>query len=123
MMTSMQGWRKTALVVASCVLIAAMVVLWLWVDLGTADGAASVIGASAGVVGLAYALISGTSAQQSGSTITVSKTGKATATSGGRANTGITMPGAGPGVQASASETGDAESDGSGEADTGIRLT
>ncbi|MFJ2154214.1 hypothetical protein ACIOHB_36350 [Streptomyces microflavus] len=119
----MQGWKKTALLAASCVLIVAMVVVWFWVDLGTADGIASVIGASAGVAGLAYALISSNGTQQTGPTLTVSKTGKATATGGGTANTGITMLGAGQQVQARTDETGDAESDGSGDANSGIRLT
>lgn len=122
-MTSMQGWKKTALLVASCGLIAAMVVVWVWVDLGTADGTASVIGASAGVVGLVYALISDNGTPQPGPVLTASKTGKVTATGGGTANTGITMLGAGSQVQASAQETGDVESDGSGDANTGIRLT
>lgn len=120
MMTSMQGWKRTALVVLSCVLIVAMVVVWVWVDLGAADGTASVIGASAGVAGLAYALVGNRA--PSGPTLTVARTGKATST-GGSANTGIGMPQAGGPVQASAEDTGDAQSDGSGDANTGIRLT
>ncbi|MEU9800789.1 hypothetical protein [Streptomyces sp. NPDC051000] len=118
----MQGWKRTALIVTSCALVAAMVIVWVVVDLGTADGTASVIGASAGVVGLVYALINSSSPAQ-GPTLTVTRTGKATTRGGGTANTGITMPAAGGQVSATAEDTGDTESDGPGEANTGIRLT
>ncbi|GGZ18156.1 hypothetical protein [Streptomyces nitrosporeus] len=118
----MQSWKRAALIAASVILIVAMVVVWVWVDLGTADGTASVVGASAGVVGLAYALLSG-NRTSSEPAIKVVRTGKATASGGGTANTGVTMPAASGGPRASAEDTGEAESDGSGDANTGIRLT
>ncbi|MFD5429708.1 hypothetical protein [Streptomyces sp. NPDC127084] len=118
----MQGWKKMVLMAASCVLIVAMVVVWVWADLGTADGIASVVGASAGVVGMAYALTSGNGAQP-GPVLTAVRTGKATTKGGGMANTGISMPAAGPQAQVSTDSTGDAESHGSGDANTGVHLT
>ncbi|MFG2220420.1 hypothetical protein ACGFN1_37425 [Streptomyces sp. NPDC048685] len=117
----MTGWKRMALIAASCVLIASMVAAWLWIDLGTADGVASVVGASAGVAGLAYAFIDGGSRQ--GSSLKATRTGKVTTTGGGTANTGISVPAAGPEVHASVDRTGDVESDGSGDANTGIQLT
>ncbi|MEU5417608.1 hypothetical protein [Streptomyces clavifer] len=123
MMAFMQGWKKTALIVTSCVLIIAMVSVWMWVDLGAADGTASVIGASAGLIGLTYALISGNSSQQTSPSLTVANTGKASAVSGSTANTGITLSATGGFAHVSAEETGDADSDGTGDANTGIRLS
>ncbi|MFG2173403.1 hypothetical protein ACGFMO_18895 [Streptomyces niveus] len=118
----MRGWKRTALIAGSCALIAAMVVVWTVVDLGTADGVASVVGASVGVVGIVYALIGG--AEQRPSTFRASRTGKSTARRGGASNTGITRTGSGGPVQASATDTGDAEADcdGSG-ANSGIQLS
>ncbi|WP_381797507.1 hypothetical protein [Streptomyces niveus] len=118
----MRGWKRTALIVGSCALIVAMVVVWMVVDLGTADGVASVVGASVGVLGIVYALIGG--AEQQPSSFRVTRTGKNTVRRGGKSNTGITRtgPGGGP-VQASATDTGDAEADGDGSgANSGIQI-
>ncbi|WP_405798368.1 hypothetical protein [Streptomyces sp. NBC_01506] len=117
----MRGWQRTALIVGSCALIVAMVVVWVVVDLGTADGVASVVGASVGVVGIVYALIAG--AEQRPSSFRVTRTGKNTVRGGGTSNTGITRTGSGGPVQASATDTGDVEADGDGSgANSGIQL-
>ncbi|MFF1918188.1 hypothetical protein ACFVYE_43065 [Streptomyces sp. NPDC058239] len=115
----MQGWKKTALISASFLLIAAMVLVWLLVDLGTADGLASVVGACAGVAGLAYAMLGG---QQNDPVVHAANTGTATARNQGQANTGITGPATRLDGQMQAEHTGDADADG-GTANTGIQLT
>lgn len=117
----MRGWKRAALIAGSCALIVAMVVVWVVVDLGTADGVASVVGASVGVVGIGYALIGGAEQQPSGFRVT--RTGKNTVRGGGTSNTGITRTGSGGPVQASATDTGDVEADGDGSAaNSGIQL-
>ncbi|MFC8824865.1 hypothetical protein ACFT9I_05835 [Streptomyces sp. NPDC057137] len=117
----MRGWKRTALIVGSCALIVAMVVVWVVEDLGTADGVASVVGASVGVVGIVFALVGG--AEREPSTFRVTRTGTSTARKGGTSNTGITHTGSGGPVQASATGTGDAEADGDGSgANSGIQL-
>ncbi|WP_330175336.1 hypothetical protein OG875_18505 [Streptomyces sp. NBC_01498] len=118
----MRGWKRTALVVGSGALILAMVVVWTVVDLGTADGVASVVGASAGVVGIGYALISGGAPQQPG-TYETTRTGRNTVRNGGQSNTGIKHTGSGGPVRATATDTGDVEADGDGSgANSGIQL-
>ncbi|MFE4832233.1 hypothetical protein [Streptomyces sp. NPDC056672] len=118
----MLDWKRTALIVGSCVLIVAMVVVWVVVDLGTADGVASVIGASVGVVGIVYALLGGAGPQPSG--LRVVRTGKNAARRGGTTNTGIMRTGSGTPVQASATDTGDAEADGDGSgANSGVQIS
>ena len=115
----MRGWKRTALIAGSCALIVAMVVVWVVVDLGTADGVASVVGASVGVVGIVYALIGAGEP----STFRATRTGKSTVRRGGRSNTGITHTGSGGPVQATATDTGDAEADGDGSgANSGVQL-
>jgi hypothetical protein len=116
----MEAWKKTAVITGSCLLIATMVIVWIWVDLGTADSIASVLGAGVGAVGIAYALFPGAGANTS--RLTASGTGKATSKNGGNANSGIT--GSAPGGSAAAAEnTGDADVDGDGDANTGIRIS
>jgi hypothetical protein len=116
----MEEWKKTALITGSCLLIAAMVAVWIWVDLGTADSIASVVGASMGAVGIAYPLFAGASANTP--TLTARGTGKATSRNGGSANSGITGSAPDSGV-AAAENTGDADADGDGDANTGIRIS
>lgn len=114
----MQGWKRITLIATASVLIAAMIATWLLVDLGMADGAASVIGASAGVGGLVYALMGGSQATV---VLKATQTGKAVSTGRGDANTGIRHQSATRGVQASAENTGDAEAAGAdGSANTGV---
>lgn len=115
----MQGWKKIALISASFLLIAAMVLVWLLVDLGTADGLASVVGACSGVAGLAYGILGG---QQNDPIVRAASTGTATSRNQGQANTGITGPATRVGGQMQAEHTGDADADG-GTANTGIHLT
>lgn len=115
----MRGWKRTALIVGSGALIVAMVVVWVVVDLGTADGVASVVGASVGVVGIVWALVGGAEP----STLRATRTGRSTARRGATANTGVTRTGSGGPVQASATDTGDAEADGDGSgANSGVQL-
>lgn len=115
----MRGWKRTALIVGSGALIVAMVVVWVVVDLGTADGVASVVGASVGVIGIVWALVGGAEP----STLRATRTGRSTARRGAAANTGVTRTGSGGPVQASATDTGDAEADGDGSgANSGIQL-
>ncbi|CAL9329073.1 hypothetical protein [Streptomyces longwoodensis] len=108
----MQGWKRNAVVIGCLMLILAMGATWVLVDLNTAGQAASVIGCVIGIVGLLFTLLSAR-----GSADTVSRavrTGRATTTGGGRANTGIVSAGGGQ-----AEDTGEATSHG-GTANTGV---
>jgi hypothetical protein len=114
----MQGWKRTALIAATSLLLAAMVATWVLVDLDRADATASVIGAAAGLVGLAYALVGGRDAP---AVLKATQTGNATSTGGGEANTGVRRKAATGPVEASAENTGDANAGGpGGHANTGV---
>jgi uncharacterized membrane protein YuzA (DUF378 family) len=114
----MQGWKRTALIAATSLLLAAMMATWVLVDLDRADAIASVIGAGAGLVGLAYALVGGRDAP---TVLKATQTGNAASTGGGEANTGVRRKTATGLVEASAENTGDANADGAGgHANTGV---
>ncbi|TVL91552.1 hypothetical protein [Streptomyces sp. SAJ15] len=122
----LHGWKKTALVIASALLVLGMAAVWVWVDLDTASGVASVVGAVVGVAGLGCALLGpGQSPPPpppppAPTTLRATRTGRATARAGGTANTGVSAP-ATTSADAAAEDTGDAEGDG-GDANTGVRL-
>ncbi|MFH8370934.1 hypothetical protein [Streptomyces sp. NPDC018031] len=115
----LQGWKKTALITGSSVLIMAMVAVWVWVDLDTAAQVATVIAGVVGVAGLTAGLVG--PRQQAPPVLRATRTGRATARGGGVANTGISGPAAAPPAGAVAEDTGDAEADG-GTAGTGVQL-
>ncbi|MGP4114359.1 hypothetical protein ACTWP5_26045 [Streptomyces sp. 4N509B] len=115
------GWARIAVIAGSIVLLGAMAVTWVVADLETAGWIASVVGAVVGVGGLAFALLGGGGGSPS---LGVRRTGNATATDGGRANTGIRAPGASPPTRAHVTHSGDARADGQGsDANSGIDLT
>lgn len=118
----MRDWMRVAVSVASCALIVAMVAVWVLVDLDTADGVASVVGACVGVGGLLSALVQRDGPR--GPVLRASGTGTATATGGAWANTGVTGAGVTGAGEATAENTGDADADGAGSnANTGITPT
>ncbi|MEU6484771.1 hypothetical protein [Streptomyces sp. NPDC046887] len=90
-----------------------------------ADQVAGVVSAFVSLAALGasvYAVLSGSGQSASSSSgVRVSRTGKATASGGGTANTGVVTPSSGEaGGPVSVERTGDAESDG-GSANTGFR--
>ncbi|MEV4469100.1 hypothetical protein [Nonomuraea sp. NPDC049504] len=106
----------------TAVVVAAMAVMFAILGWDQADKIGSVASALAGVAAVGVALWAAWPIASSSGSIHVSKTGRATAQSGGRANTGFSgrvdaVPG-----QVRVQRTGDAEADG-GDANSGVDLT
>lgn len=113
-------WKTPALVVGG-VLIISTPFFWLLDNPDTGQLVAACVQCLTGVAALIPALFPSQGTPESGTVDTAISTGKAKATSGGQASTGIRRPrGAGNG-SARAEQTGDANADGSGSsANTGV---
>ncbi|GGQ67166.1 MULTISPECIES: hypothetical protein [Streptomyces] len=115
----MNNGMRYAVIATSVLVIAAMVMVWLTVDLNAAGQVASIVAACAAVIALARELLR--RGGQSAVAVAL-RTGRASARSGADANSGITGPANSLHGEFRAERTGDADGDG-GNANTGIRLS
>lgn len=114
-----RGGKITVMAVAGTA-IALTPLYWLLDNPDTGQLVAASIQGATGVLALVWALLTTPSTSQQG-TDTAANTGKATATDGGRASTGVRRPRGVEGGSAKATGTGDASADGSGSsASTGV---
>lgn len=110
--------------VGTAVLVAVVAVVLLVVQWDTANKIATGLSALAGAAAVGVAVWAGwPAAGRSGSRLRVSKTGRATSTSGGRANTGLVGDAGAFPDQVIVECTGDAKASGDGEANSGVQLS
>ncbi|MFK0202794.1 hypothetical protein [Streptomyces lavendulae] len=114
----MNNAKRYAVIAGSVLVIIAIMVVWYTVDLNAAGQVASVAAGCAAVVTLARELLR----HEQPDVMVAQQTGKASARSGGDANSGITGPADSLSGEFRAERTGDSEGDG-GSANSGIRLS
>lgn len=114
-----RGGKITVMALAGAA-IALTPLYWLLDNPDTGQLVAASIQGATGVLALVWALLATPSTSQPG-TDSADNTGKAMATDGGRASTGVRRPRGAEGGSAKATRTGDASADGSGSsASTGV---
>lgn len=106
----------TAAVVAVLAMVFAVV---RWED---ANKIASAVSALAGLASVGVGVWAGLPVVSSGGRVRVSRTGRATARGGGRANTGVAGRAGALPEDVRVEQTGDADASGGGDANTGIQL-
>lgn len=109
----MQGWKRTTVVVVSGALVVTTGITWFVMDLNTAAQAASIIACVTGIAVMLFTLLQAPGPSPEATRRAV-RTGEATVTDDGRANTGVASTTAGH-----AEDTGDAKGHG-GKANTGV---
>lgn len=107
--------------VITCVVVAVLTVVLCVLSWGQANKVATSIAALAGVAAVGVAVWA-VLAKQTGATARVRNSGKAIATRGGKASTGVHGP-AGVVGDAVVEDSGVADASDSGEASTGVHLT
>ncbi|MEO3839875.1 hypothetical protein [Streptomyces sp. B22F1] len=118
-MTVSRRWKITVMVVA-VVLTVSTPFFWLLDNPDTGQLVAASVQGATGIAGLLWALLQSPPAPQPG--VAAVDTGKARATGGGRASTGVRRPGAGSGP-VRVERTGDATAEGPGSsASSGVDL-
>ncbi|MGX8910232.1 hypothetical protein ACR820_34230 [Streptomyces netropsis] len=115
-----QGWKIVVMMVAA-VGIVSTPLIWLLDNPDSGQLVAASVQGATGIAALGWALVQPPATPEPGPTDAAVDTGKANATAGGRASTGVRRPqGAGSGL-VRAERTGDATADGSGSsAVTGV---
>lgn len=121
-MATWKAWLLGAAAITSGALTVTLVLLAILVDWETADRTASVFGAVASLLGMVISLRALLGDTQQGSVLRVKNTGKATSKNSGKANTGLTGPGANFSGEVEVDSTGDSDADG-GSANTGVWRT
>jgi len=106
--------------VGTAVAVAVLATVLAGLGWDAADKAGSAISALAGVAALGVAVWAAWPMASSGKSIHIADTGRATTHGQGRANTGLSGPGAAP-DQVRVERTGDADASG-GDANTGVQL-
>ncbi|MEU0634192.1 hypothetical protein [Streptomyces sp. NPDC005989] len=117
---SMSRSRKITVIVVAVVLTASTPIFWLLDNPNTGQLVAASVQGATGIVALVWALVqSPTSNLRTG--VVVADTGRAKATGGGRASTGVRRPQEAGNVPIRVERTGDATSEGPGSsASTGV---
>lgn len=114
----MTGWRRTALVAAGAVATASTPVVWLWGDPDTGQMVGASVQAGIGIATLLVPVLWGR--DRTGGQAEAVGTGKAVASGGGSANSGVRLGGDTEGMSARAERTGDATAEGGGTANSGV---
>jgi len=108
--------------VGTAAVVAVLAVVFAVVRWEDANKIASAVSALAGLAAVGVGVWAGLPAVSSGRRVRVSRTGRATARGGGRANTGMTGPASALPEDVRVERTGDADASGGGDANTGIQL-
>ncbi|MFB7211034.1 hypothetical protein [Streptomyces sp. NPDC056255] len=116
-----QGWKITVMV-AAVVGVVSTPLVWLLNSPDTGQLVGASVQAAAGIAALVWALFQQPSTGQApGPVDRAAETGKAEATNGGSASSGVRRPGGTGSGSATAERTGDATADGTGSrASTGV---
>jgi hypothetical protein len=100
--------------------LAVLLVVFRW---DSANKIAVVVSALAAVAAVGVAIWAALPAMSSGKGVRVSRTGRATAGRGGRANSGFSGPASSLSDDVMVDRTGDADASGGGDANSGVQLS